>query len=130
MTLVTSHKKISSNRRNAQKSSGPKSAAGKSRTARNALRHGLSIPVSAIAALRSDLETLALSIAQTAGKPTATELSEQAAGAQLELFRIRKVRATLLSGKISHEELNKQLARLERYERRAFSRRKRALREL
>ena len=88
------------------------------------------IPVNAIAALRSDLETLALSIARAAGKPTATELSEQAAEAQLQLFRIRKVRATLVSGNISYEELNKQLAGLERYERRAFSRRKRALREL
>jgi hypothetical protein len=63
-------------------------------------------PVSAIAALRSDLETLALSIARAAGKPTAIEFFEQAAEA-LELFRIRKVRATLLSGNISDEELNK-----------------------
>jgi len=130
MTPVTSDKKISSNRKNAQKSSGPRSAAGKSRAARNALRHGLAIPVGAIPALRSDIETLALSIASASGKATATELSQQAAEAQLEILRVRKARAALLSADIDRDELNVRLASLERYERRAFSRRKRAIRGL
>ena len=123
---MTSDKKISSNRKNAQKSSGPKSAKGKSRAARNALRHGLAIPVGTIAGLRDDIETLALSIARAIGTVTATELSQQAAEAQLEIFRIRKARATLFSADIACDELSTRLASLERYERRAFSRRKRA----
>jgi hypothetical protein len=127
MTPVTSDKKISSNRENAKKSSGPKSVEGKSRAARNALRHGLAIPVGAIPALRGDIETLALSIARASGETTVTELSQQAAEAQLEILRIRKARATLLSADIADHELNIRLASLERYERRAFSRRKRAI---
>ena len=124
---MTSDKKISSNRKNAKKSSGPKSAKGKSRAARNALRHGLAIPVGTVAGLRDDIETLALSIARAIGTVTATELSQQAAEAQLEIFRIRKARATLFSADIACDELSTRLASLERYERRAFSRRKRAL---
>jgi hypothetical protein len=50
------------------------------------------------------------------------------AEAQLETFRVGSVRPTLVSRNISYEELNNQLARLQRYERRAFSRRWRALR--
>src|SRR5437763_11376031 len=102
MTPVTSDKKISANRRNAQKSSGPKSAVGKSRAARNALRHGLAIPISTIAALRGDIEALALSIARATGNKIATELSQQAAEAQLEIFRIRNARAAILSADLDH----------------------------
>ena len=110
---MTSDKKISSNRKNAQKSSGPKSAKGKSRAARNALRHGLAIPVGTIAGLRDDIETLALSIARAIGTVTATELSQQAAEAQLEIFRIRTARASLFSADIACDELSTRLASLE-----------------
>jgi hypothetical protein len=68
-----------------------------------------------------------LSIARASGETTVTELSQQAAEAQLEILRIRKARATLLSADIAGDELNIRLASLERYERRAFSRRKRAI---
>ena len=122
--------KISSTRINARRSSGPRSPEGKTRAARNALRHGLAIPVSTLADLRSEIATLAQVIAKAAGKTTATELSLQAAEAQMEILRIRKVRSSLLSRAIPHEELSKELASLERYERRAYSKRKRALREL
>ena len=130
MMPVTSDRKISSNRKNAQKSTGPKSVAGRRRIAQNALRHGLAIPVSTIVALQGDIEALALSIARATGTKTATELSQQAAEAQLEILRIRRARAALLSADLDHDERNRRLASLERYERRAFSRRKQALRGL
>ena len=72
-------------------------------------------------------KTLALSIARAIGRVTVTELSQQAAEAQLEIFRIRKARASLFLADIACDELSTRLASLERYERRAFSRRKRAL---
>ena len=85
---------------------------------------------STCADLRNDIDTLAQVIAKAAGKTTATELSLQAVQAQMEIFPIRKVRSSLLSRAIPHEELSKELASLERYERRASSKRKWALREL
>jgi hypothetical protein len=39
--LMASEKQVAANRRNAQRSSGPKTAAGKARAARNGLQHGL-----------------------------------------------------------------------------------------
>ena len=70
---------------------------------------------------------------QGAGEP-AREIAE----AELDLWRIRKIRAMLFDtyyvAKILVPDrlmqLNDKLAKLERYERREFSRRKRALRAL
>ena len=42
---VTSPRRIRANRANARSSSGPKSLAGKTRSARNAFRHGFNVPV-------------------------------------------------------------------------------------
>ena len=42
---MASPRKIRANRANARASTGPKTAQGRARTARNALRHGLSVPV-------------------------------------------------------------------------------------
>jgi hypothetical protein len=38
---MATHKQITANRKNAQKSTGPRSSAGKTKAARNALAHGL-----------------------------------------------------------------------------------------
>ena len=127
---MTSDLKVASNQKNAKNSTGPKSDAGKRRAARNALSHGLAVPVSNIAALQSDIETLALSIARASGERAITELSRQAAEAQLEILRIRSVRASIFATETSYDELNNKLASLKRYERRAFSRWKRALRAM
>lgn len=43
------------NRANARRSTGPRSAAGKTRSARNALRHGLAIPIHEMAELGPNL---------------------------------------------------------------------------
>jgi hypothetical protein len=62
-------------------------------------------------------------------------VAREAAEAQLDLSRIRKIRTYLYEIYFSDgaapdglAELNERLAKSERYERRAFSRRKRALR--
>src|SRR5947209_8232696 len=131
---MISDRKLAANRENARRSSGPKTDIGKHWSAKNALRHGLAIPVKNIEALRGDIESLALSIARASGLQAASELSRQAAEAELDIQRIKKTRADVLrrfysmpETKNAYVELNKSLARLERYERRASSRRRRAL---
>ena len=44
--MTSSPAKIAANRRNARRSTGPRSAAGKARARRNAFRHGLATPAS------------------------------------------------------------------------------------
>lgn len=51
------------NRRNARRSTGPKSSSGKAIVARNAFQHGLSIPVESDEGLAPEIERLALAIA-------------------------------------------------------------------
>ena len=56
---MISPKKLLSNRQNAKKSTGPKSHNGKLRASRNALAHGLSIPISYSRGLSSQRTDLA-----------------------------------------------------------------------
>ena len=56
---MTSQRKIEANRRNALKSSGPKSPAAKSRVSRNAYRHGLAALTHRDVGLSHDIERLA-----------------------------------------------------------------------
>jgi hypothetical protein len=62
---VTSARKMRANRVNARASTGPKTAQGLARAARNALRHGLSLPVCSDPALSEEVEALAREIAGT-----------------------------------------------------------------
>jgi len=68
-------------------------------------------------------------------KQTVGDFARQFAEAEIDLLRIRKIRASQFKSIVgnadarpeAHAELNENLAKLERYERRAYSRRKRAL---
>src|SRR5882757_1874411 len=64
---VTSERKSAANRRNARASTGPKTAAGKARVARNARRHGLNVPIAADPALAREVEVLAQAICRSFG---------------------------------------------------------------
>jgi hypothetical protein len=131
---MTSGRKIAANRKNAEKSTGPRSAAGRATSRHNARRHGLATGIGSDPAFRDDIETLAKLLA--GGRENIGEFAREAAEAHLDLTRIRRIRAGLFArmrffDAASTEDLMalaEQFARLERYERRAFSRRKRALR--
>ena len=56
---MTSPRGIRANRANARLSSGPKSLAGKTRSARNAFRHGFNVPVALVPDLAGNVEALA-----------------------------------------------------------------------
>ncbi len=53
---MTSERKIKANRANARASSGPKTALARARAARNALRHGLNLPIYSNPALSEEVE--------------------------------------------------------------------------
>jgi hypothetical protein len=127
---MASERKRASNQNNAQSSTGPKSVIGKRRSAKNALDHGLAIPAATLPHLREEISALALSIARVSGSDCITDLSWRAAEAQVEMARISRARAAVLSEKIPIERINEKLSKLERYDRRAFSRRHRALRAI
>ena len=78
---------------------GPRSARGKAQSARNALRHGLAVPVLADPALSQEVHELARRIA--AGDDRLLELALHVAEAQLDLVRIRQARSTAMSRALS-----------------------------
>jgi hypothetical protein len=135
---MTSDRKIESNRKNAQKSTGPRSEAGQRHSRRNALRHGLAIAIGSDPSFRDDIKGLASTLARGRRGPNVGEFAHQAAEAEIDLLRIRKLRASRFNAVLGnpetalgdHSEFNEELAKLERYERRAFARRKRAFRAL
>ena len=113
---MATEKQIRANRENAKKSKGPKTAAGRARSSRNALRHGLSLP------LALDTE---IAVSEQA-KPTQVAAAIEFAHAQLDLGRIRAVRGQMMadldfvSGDLTHL---RRLVALDRYEGRALARR-------
>ena len=131
--MTTSQRKASSNRKNAQNSTGPRSELGRLRSSRNALRHGLAIPIGSDPSFSKDIEALATTLASGHNGPLTQEFARQGAEAHLDLARIRQLRSERLAAALGkptledYSELNNNLAQLERYESRAFSRRKRAL---
>ncbi len=94
---MTSDHKIKTNRANAQPSTGPKTADGRARAARNALRHALSLPVCSNPALSEEVETLAREIAGPDANAETQDLARQVAEAQIDLRRVRYARHKLLS---------------------------------
>jgi hypothetical protein len=92
---MASERQIAANRRNARASTGPRSASGKNRAGRNALRHGLTRRLSGAEFARA-VDALARQIAGARADKITIELAHDAAAAALELARVRQVRVALV----------------------------------
>jgi uncharacterized protein YdcH (DUF465 family) len=131
---MASARQIAANRKNAQRSTGPISQAGKTRAAKNALQHGLA---STDSLFRPEIEDFARLLSKETNQDDPTFASVDAAHAQLSLLQVRKVKAAIFDRFFESDQtlddsirLNEELRKIERYEKRAFSRRKRAMRHL
>ena len=136
---MTSEVKAASNRRNAARSTGPRTSEGKTRAAQNARRHGLNVDA-------PDNDPVVTAILQALRpEPHSRGAARTLALAQERLRRIRAAKAAAtvspppdLPDNLTPEDAQayayaaaaNQLLRLDDYERKALSRRKRAIREL
>jgi hypothetical protein len=170
---LTSNRQQRANRANARLSTGPRTAAGKARTAQNAFRHGLNVPVLSDPSLAPQVEAMARKISGPNADAETLEWARRIAEAQFDLNRVRTSRGRLLMRPQVHrqrfrplnmalsgyragalpvevyeikqifnpkppegeeklavisEETISELAALDRYEQRALSRRKSAIR--
>jgi hypothetical protein len=124
---MATERQIAANRANAQRSTGPKTAVGKMKSSRNAFRHGLSGPLPLNLARWSEIEAIAQALT-----PQGAEQGRAAiefAKAQVELRRIDAIRWEMWLG-VDIAQLHagrlQQLVSLDRYERNARTRRRRA----
>jgi hypothetical protein len=86
---VSSARKSAANRTNARGSTGPKTAQGRTRAARNALRHGLNVPIYSDPTISEELDMLAREIA---GAEAHAEVRGLARGVAEDLRRVRLAR--------------------------------------
>jgi hypothetical protein len=94
---VPSEKQILANRRNARRSTGPRSGAGKKRASRNSYRHGLTAGVTSNTERARQIERLARKIAGNTTVGVALEWARAVAQAEFDLAQIRRVRVALIS---------------------------------
>ena len=143
---MTPPTKILPNQHNARANIGPKSAIGKTRFA-NARRHGLAVPIWSDATLAAEALALAKHVAGAGASARVMAHAIEVADAQTEVVRVRRWRLDLIRQRLSEFEdsdgsdskckkasiaadLAPQLQSLDRYERRAVSRRNRAIQSL
>jgi hypothetical protein len=125
---MPSKRQIEANRDNAKRSTGPKTKAGKTRSARNALRHGLSRPAKDDVALERLADAINAGLDGKLKSSTTTDLAR----ANLRLSHIRRHRYAMLASWLECPDLKqlKRIASLERYERLARAAHHRALKAL
>lgn len=122
---MATERQIAANRANAKKSTGPKPAAGKIRSSRNAFRHGLSRPMLEDEVMLTKIEAIAHAAADNVGG----EHQQAFARSQLDSQRIRDVRTCLftdVANSTSDVCALRRLVALDRYERLARTKRRRA----
>ncbi len=138
---MTSQRKIAANRSNSQLSSGPRTTEGKRKASGNARKHGWAALERRLPVASPDIEELAKALCGDERNPALLAQARMIATNELmrraiKLETMRGIEAVLAAAKMSEDEYEDQAAKLanvdvnppERYETRAWSRQKRALR--
>jgi hypothetical protein len=103
---MASERQIAANRRNARKSTGPRSGAGRKRASRNAYRHGLTLNIASTAAFAKQLDRLARKIAGDTKDAITLERARAIAQAELDLARVRRAKVALIERASAFGELD------------------------
>jgi hypothetical protein len=152
-----SKRKLRANRLGKPAGTGPTSAAGKARSAQNARKHGLNVPVMYDPDVAADVAFMAEELAPGCQDPELIGRARRIAEAQVDLMRVARARRDIISAAMADpgcrpvtsltgrtaapgvdpgagklvailSDVSAQLATLDWYERVALSRRKRAIR--
>lgn len=89
---MSSERRTNANRINARASTGPRTAAGKTRAARNAQRHGLSLPALTDPTWSVEITALARKIAGEDPNAEQWQLACRVAAAHIDVMRVRQAR--------------------------------------
>ena len=129
---MTSERQRCANQKNARRSTGPRTAAGRAKAAQNSFRHGLAIGIRSDSTLQKDIESLGQQYCEDAVESGRFADALTAAEAQFAINRVRRARAVFIEQNAVERpfENAEKLLQFDRYERRALSRRKKALRAL
>src|SRR4030095_2020849 len=103
---MASERQIAANRRNARKSTGPRSGAGKNRSSRNAYRHGLTLSITSTAAFAKQLDKLDRDIAGDTSDAIRLERARAIAQSELDLARVRRAKVALIERASAFGELD------------------------
>jgi hypothetical protein len=133
---MSTEKQIAANRQNGAKSRGPRTAEGKAAASRNAFSHGLSRPISQCTGpAAAQIAEFARQLVGEDASQSELDLATVAAEAQFDLARIYQQRQAIVTQEIFGEvapspQALGQMDRIDRYQRRAEARRRKALRSL
>ena len=103
---MASERQIAANRRNAGKSTGPRSDAGRKRASRNAYRHRLTLSITSTAAYAKQLDKLVREIAGDSKDAIVLERARAIAQAELDLARVRRAKVALIERASAFGELD------------------------
>jgi hypothetical protein len=130
---MASEKQLKANRENAKRSTGPKTAVGRLRSSRSALRHGLSLPLTAAPVASMKARQIAQMLVPEGADDRQVMAAVEMAQAHAQLLRVAAARSKLLAN-LDFASANlsqvRRLAALDRYERQALTQRRRAARKL
>jgi hypothetical protein len=130
---MATEKQIAANRANAKRSTGPKTKSGRHASSRNALRHGLSVPLPMTEPISTEVDNLVRTLLQEGANDDQRAAARRVAQAHLALSRVRMVRATWVASLDLERCILSDLERLmviDRYERLARAKRRIAANKL